>query len=173
MSAGETQSSLRQRRKSSAESIKTVDDFHKTRKDEEVVWGKTPAGEVFRVPTTHDVLTALFHPAYPKSHLDILNLGLLGLQLVLFFVLPRSVARVFFVLYFAFWRAAYDLGLGWVLTKQSKRKWIVKEVQRRGWLDEQCRPAVRNWIRQQLQGKMGKDYSFDVGFTLWVLRYYA
>lgn len=77
MSAGETQSSLRQRRKSSAESIKTdttVDDFHKTRKDEEVVWGKTPAGEVFRVPTTHDVLTALFHPAYPKSHLDILNL---------------------------------------------------------------------------------------------------
>lgn len=48
MSAGETQSSLRQRRKSSAESIKTdttVNDFHKTRKDEEVVWGKTPAGE--------------------------------------------------------------------------------------------------------------------------------
>ncbi|KAF9810132.1 hypothetical protein IEO21_07115 [Rhodonia placenta] len=175
MSAGETQSSLRQRRKSSAESIKTdttVNDFHKTRKDEEVVWGKTPAGEVFRVPTTHDVLTALFHPAYPKSHLDILNLGLLGLQLVLFFVLPRSVARVFFVLYFAFWRAAYDLGLGWVLTKQSKRKWIVKEVQRRGWLDEQCRPAVRNWIRQQLQGKMGKDYSFDglpLEYNAWLL----
>lgn len=114
------------------------------------------------MPTTHDVLTTLFHPAYPKSHLDLLNLGLLGLQLVLFFVLPRHISRPFFFVYFAFWRAAYDLGLGWVLTKQSKRKWIVREVQRLGWLDEKRRPAVRDWVRQQLVGKMGKDYSFDV-----------
>ena len=33
---------------------------------------------VFRVPTTHDVITALFHSSYPKSHIDILNLGLLA-----------------------------------------------------------------------------------------------
>ena len=115
-------------------------------------------------------ITALFHPAYPKSHLDLLNLGLLGLQLVLFCVLPRHVAKPFFLVYFAFWRAAYDLGLGWVLTKQSKRKWIVREVQRLGWLDEKRRPAVRNWIRQQLAGKMGKDYSFDVRPALYVTR---
>ena len=117
--------------------------------------------EVFRVPTTHDVLT-LFDPRYPKSHIDLLNLGLLGFQLVLFFALPRSTSRVFFVLYFALWRSAYNAGLGWVLTKQSKKKWIVKEVQKLGWLDETRQPVVRNWIRKQLSGKMGKDYSFDV-----------
>lgn len=117
---------------------------------------------VFRVPTTHDVLTALFHPAYPKSHFDLLNLGLLGMQLLLFFFLPRSVSRPFFLCYFAFWRASYDAGLGWVLTQQSKKKWVVREIQRLGWLDEKRRPAVRNWIRAQLVGKMGKDYSFDV-----------
>jgi len=89
-------------------------------------------------------------------------LGLLSIQLVLFFLLPRKASQVFFFLYFAFWRAAYDAGLGWVLTKQSKKKWIVKEVQRLGWLDEKRRPAVRNWIRKQLADKMGKDYSFDV-----------
>lgn len=116
---------------------------------------------VFRVPTTHDVLT-LFHPGYPKSHIDLLNLGLLGLQLVLFFALPRQAGRVFFLLYFAFWRVAYDVGLGWVLTKQSKKKWIVKEVQRLGWLDEKRQPEIRHWIGQQLAGKMGKDYSFEV-----------
>lgn len=121
---------------------------------------------VFRVPTTHDVLTGLFHPRYPKSHLDILNLSLLGLQLVLFYVLPRPAAKVFFLFYFAFWRAAYDAGLGWVLTKQSKKKWMVREVQRLGWLDENRNPAARNWIRAQLQGKMGKDYSFDVSNLL-------
>ncbi|KAG8215187.1 phospholipid methyltransferase-domain-containing protein [Butyriboletus roseoflavus] len=139
---------------------------------EEVVWGKTPNGQVFRVPTTHDVLTALFHPAYPKSHLDILNLSLLGFQLVLFYVLPRSASKVFFLVYFAFWRAAYDAGLGWVLTKQSKKKWIVREIQRLGWLDQNRKPAMRNWIRAQLAGKMGKDYSFDelpLEYNSWLL----
>ncbi|EIN05166.1 hypothetical protein PUNSTDRAFT_146058 [Punctularia strigosozonata HHB-11173 SS5] len=141
------------------------------REQQQVVWGKTPGGEVFRVPTTHDVLT-LFHPAYPKSHLDLLNLFLLGSQIALFFWLPTSVRKPFFLVYFAFWRAAYDAGLGWVLTKQSKRKWIVKEVQRRGWLDEKRRPEVRAWIRKQLQGKMGGDYSFDelpLEYNTWLL----
>ena len=117
---------------------------------------------VFRVPTTHDVVTALFHPSYPKSHIDIINLAFLALQLVLFYTLRSTPRRLFFFLYFAFWRAAYDAGLGYVLTKQSKRKWIVKTVQRLGWLDQRRRPEVREWIRRQLVGKMGKDYSFDV-----------
>jgi phosphatidylethanolamine N-methyltransferase len=104
------------------------------------------------------------NPNYPKSDFDILNLGLLGLQLVLYLLFSRPTAQIFFLFYFAFWRTAYDAGLGWVLTKQSKKKWIVKEVQRLGWLDETRRPAVRDWIRKQLVGKMGNDYSFDVGF---------
>ena len=126
---------------------------------------------VFRVPTTHDVLT-LFHPGYPKSHLDILSLFLLGSQIVAFALLPTSQARPFFLAYFAFWRIAYDVGLGWVLTKQSKRKWIVREMQRLGWLDEKRHPAARAWIRKQLAGKMGKDYSFDVraGLLRWSIR---
>lgn len=116
---------------------------------------------VFRVPTTHDVMT-LFDPRYPKSHLDLVNLALLSVQLILFAWLSRRGAQLFFFLYFVFWRTAYDAGLGYVLTKQSKKKWIVREVQRRAWLDEEKRPEVRAWIKSQLQGKMGKDYSFDV-----------
>lgn len=177
-----SQGELRRRKvsdskKEDVSSRPSVDD---ARTKEEVVWGKTPSGEgaflslvdelsrsddcnqpVFRVPTTQDVLT-LFHPAYPKTHIDILNLTLLGLQLALFYFLPRHIAKGFFLFYFAFWRLAYDAGLGWVLTKQSKKKWVLRLVQRYGWLDEKRRPHVRNWIRNQLSGKMGKDYSFDV-----------
>ena len=181
---------LRQRRAPSAtalvaesigDAVEHSQDDHERR--EEVVWGKTPGGEgmiiqfildivysiifgvVFRVPTTHDVLTTLFHPGYQKSHLDLLNLTLLGLQIVLFLFLSREVAQIFFLFYFTFWRAAYDGGLGWVLTKQSKKKWIVREVQRLGWLDEKRKPAIRNWVRKQLADKMGKDYSFDVSLS--------
>ena len=121
---------------------------------------------VFRVPTTHDVLTTLFHPGYPKSHLDLLNLTLLAFQILLFAFLPRKMSQAFFFVYFAFWRGMYDLGLGWVLTKQSKKKWIVREVQRLGWLDSERRPRVRKWIKEQLVGKMGKDYDFDVSYVL-------
>ncbi|KAG8978779.1 phosphatidylethanolamine N-methyltransferase, partial [Tulasnella sp. 427] len=129
---------------------------------EEVVWGKTPSGQVFRVPTTHDVITALFNPLQPKSHIDLLNLGLLGLQILIFLAFPRSFTRPFFFLYFAFWRAAYDAGLGWVLTKQSKKNWIVREVQRRGWLNAERRPKVREWIKNELNMKMDTDFDFDV-----------
>jgi hypothetical protein len=118
---------------------------------------------VFRVPTTHDVLTTLFHPDYPKSHLDMLNLALLASQILLFMFLPRGASQVFFFIYFAFWRGMYDLGLGWVLTKQSKKRWIVREVQRLGWLDGERRPQTRQWIKKQLAGKMGGDYDFNVG----------
>ncbi|KAH8077088.1 phosphatidylethanolamine N-methyltransferase [Cristinia sonorae] len=175
--AEDPQASLRLRRKISKDSTTTVTpseaEFQPTnaKKRDEVVWGKTPGGDVFRVPTTHDVLT-LFHPGYPKSHIDLLNLGLLGLQLVLFALLSRTKAKIFFFFYFVFWRLAYDVGLGWVLTKQSKKKWIVREVQRLGWLDETRMPGVRSWIRAQLAGKMGKDYSFDdlpLEYNTWLL----
>ncbi|KAF5376745.1 hypothetical protein D9615_007890 [Tricholomella constricta] len=169
------QNFLRQRNGAAKEPSSPLDEPQKGSerpRREEIVWGKTPGGEVFRVPTTHDVLTTLFHPGYPKSHLDLLNLGLLGLQLIVFFLLPRHASQIFFFFYFAFWRGAYDAGLGWVLTKQSKKKWIVREVHRLGWLDANRRPAVRNWIREQLQGKMGKDYSFDelpLEYNTWLL----
>jgi phosphatidylethanolamine N-methyltransferase len=162
------------------------------------------ANTVFKVPTTHDVLT-LFNPAYPKSHFDILSLFLLGSQLVVFFTFvyknrqrpdiltlspdsnnwtisiqsiqpPRSPlkywAQAFFLAYFTFWRLAYNLGLGIVLTKQSKKRWIVRYVQQQGWLDSTRRPKVRDWIKRQLSGKMGKDYGFDglpVEYNAWLL----
>ncbi|KAF8890763.1 phosphatidylethanolamine N-methyltransferase [Infundibulicybe gibba] len=166
-------SNLRQRHPTDTtkDALDATDDARPLQR-EEIVWGKTPGGDVFRVPTTHDVLTTLFHPEYPKSHLDLLNLALLGFQILLFFFLPKSIRSLFFLFYFAFWRSAYDAGLGWVLTKQSKKKWIVREVQRLGWLDETRCPGVRNWIRDQLAGKMGKDYSFDelpLEYNTWLL----
>ena len=91
-----------------------------------------------------------------------MNLALLISQVALFLLWPRRLSRHFFFWSFVVWRAAYNAGLGWVLTKQSKRKWIVREVQKRGWLDGSKRPEVRAWIRKQLSVKMGCDYDFDV-----------
>ena len=96
------------------------------------------------------------------QNIDVLTLALLGLQVVLFFALPLSTSRYFFLVYFAVWRLAYNCGLGYVLRKQSETKWIVKTVLKQGWMDSKRRPAVRNWIASELKAKMGKDYEFDV-----------
>ncbi|KIK66289.1 hypothetical protein GYMLUDRAFT_157632 [Collybiopsis luxurians FD-317 M1] len=175
-SQSQSQSFLRQRSTpavttTQSQSVSDELQHQKVATKREVVWGKTPSGQVFRVPTTHDVLT-LFNPTYPKSHFDILSLVLLGSQIALFFLFPTRVSQVFFLIYFAFWRTAYDAGLGWVLTKQSKKRWIEKQVQKFGWLDEKRRPEVREWVRKQLVGKMGKDYSFDelpMEYNTWLL----
>ncbi|KAH8920071.1 hypothetical protein BT69DRAFT_1284313 [Atractiella rhizophila] len=141
-------------------------------KKEKIVYGKTPSGTVFPLPTTHSFLHSLFSPSTHKSHLDILLLFLLGIQVFLFFTLSNGTARWFFMLYFAAWRAAYNGGLGWILKRQSERRWIVREVQRRGWFDETQNPRVRNWIKAELECKMGSDYNFEslpLEYNVWLL----
>lgn len=120
---------------------------------------------MFKIPQTHDMLSSLFDPRLPKSHIDILTLSLLALQVVLFVSLPLSVSRYFFMVYFAMWRLAYNAGLGYVLRQQSETKWIVRTVVRQGWMDEERRPKVYKWITSELSAKMGKDYDFKVGFA--------
>ncbi|GAA6046822.1 hypothetical protein JCM3770_005660 [Rhodotorula araucariae] len=135
-------------------------------------YGKTPDGTVFKIPQTHNMLSSLFDPRFPKSNIDLLTLFLLGSQLVLFVALPRPAARLFFGLYFALWRLAYDAGLGYVLRRQSEHRWIVKTVQREGWFDLDRRPAIARWVRSELRKKMGRDYDFEnvpLEFNVWIL----
>lgn len=108
------------------------------------------------------MLTGCFCIDATLQNIDILTLFLLGTQIVLFLTLSRSTARWFFGLYFAFWRLAYDAGLGYVLRKQSETRWIVKNVARHGWFDRERQPATANWVRNELKKKMGSDYDFEV-----------
>ncbi|CAG7852914.1 Phosphatidylethanolamine N-methyltransferase Short=PEAMT [Serendipita indica DSM 11827] len=159
--------------------------LHDSRREnasDDTVWGKVDDGKPFKVPTTHDVMT-LFNPYYPKSHFDVLSLFLLGSQLVIcgwFLHLHRlnpqwgaqKAAKGFFLVYFMFWRAMYDAGLGWVLTKQSKKKWIVNLVKRAGWFDKEKNPHTRAWLKRQLVVKMGSDYDFEdlpLEYNTWLL----
>ncbi|BGP19913.1 hypothetical protein JCM10213_008612 [Rhodosporidiobolus nylandii] len=134
--------------------------------------GRTPDGTVFQIPKTHNMVSSLFDPRFPKSNIDLLTLFLLGSQIILFLTLPRTLGRWFFGLYFAFWRLAYDAGLGHVLKQQSETRWIVKTVAKNGWFDLDRKPAVARWVRNELGKKMGKDYNFEavpLEFNVWIL----
>ncbi|GAA5917984.1 hypothetical protein JCM6882_004881 [Rhodosporidiobolus microsporus] len=141
-------------------------------KQSEGPYGKTPDGTLFKIPQTHNMISSLFDPRFPKSNIDILTLFLLGTQIILFVVLPRPVARWFFGLYFAFWRLAYDAGLGYVLRRQSESRWIVKNVAWHGWFDSARQPTTAGWVRSELKKKMGNDYDFEavpLEFNVWIM----
>ena len=118
---------------------------------------RQPLSLVFKVPTTHSFVHTLSHTIF-TSHLTILTLATLALQGVLFWWLPRWIAGPFFFLYFAFWRAAYDGGLGWVLRKQSEKKWIVRKLRSYGWLAKgEDRSDWAGWWKKELEAKLGNE----------------
>ncbi|CAO1623806.1 unnamed protein product [Parajaminaea phylloscopi] len=133
--------------------------------------GTTKDGNTFVVPHTPDMLSSIFNPREPKTPLDFITLGSLTFQIVLYFLLPRGAAQVFFLLYFAFWRAAYNAGLGHILKMQSERNWITKTVKAKGWFDQQRNPKSYKWVRSHLETKMEKDYSFEacpLDYNVWI-----
>lgn len=139
---------------------------------------------VFKVPTTHSFVHTISHTIF-TSHLTQFTLATLGFQCLLFWYLPRSVSGPFFLVYFAFWRAAYDGGLGWVLRKQSEKKWIVRRLQQWGWLEKQqqdqdsnkgTKPALTGWAawwKKELEAKSGQEgYRWDnvpEEFNAWLM----
>jgi len=63
-------------------------------------------------------------------------------------------------------------GLGYILTKQSKQRWIVNWFKKSGFLDENKHPKIKAWIQRQVTIKLGKDYDFDahpIEYNVWVL----
>lgn len=134
--------------------------------------GRTPDGRLFHVQDTPDMLSSIFRPDLPKTPLDLVTLFSLALQLVLFCTLSRAQAQTFFMVYFGFWRLSYNLGLGYLLTQQSQTRWLVRLVDRHGWMDAKRAPKTCAWVRQQLVTKMGKQYKFEempLEYNTWLL----
>jgi phosphatidylethanolamine N-methyltransferase len=118
------------------------------------------------------MLTSIFAPNQPKTALDIITIASLTLQIVLFFVLSGTSRVVFFGVYFAFWRGAYNGGLGFILKAQSEKRWIVKVVKKKGWMDVKRKPKVHEWVKHHLDVKMEKDYDFDampLEYNVWLM----
>ncbi|OCF30914.1 phosphatidylethanolamine N-methyltransferase [Kwoniella heveanensis BCC8398] len=173
----DNQSTIRQRKvqaqaenhhADNAPSTENDDEKNTTDKEEEVNWGKTPSGEVFRVPATHSFLHTMLTTTH-RSSLTRATLFSLLAQPLLFYLLRNhnTIRSAFFLLYFAFWRGAYDWGFAWVLRKQSEKKWVVRLLKNRGWLDTDSDvggeegKAWARWWKRELEMKMGEGYRWE------------
>ncbi|KAG0168996.1 phosphatidylethanolamine N-methyltransferase [Apophysomyces sp. BC1034] len=133
--------------------------------------GKTPDGKTFRVPTTREMVTSLLNPKESKSFFDWITLGTMAVEVALFFMLPLHIKQILFIFIFAFWRLAYNVGLGILLKYQSDQRGLVRWAKQNRLFDP-TNPKTCQWLQQQLSMKMGSDYDFETApleYNTWLL----
>lgn len=151
-----------------------IQDNHDNDKDKDkgkdnVSYGRTPSGVVFAIPQTHSFLHSLLNPFSPKSNIDLITLSTLSIQILLFLTLSNvKLKRWVFGTSFAMWRLGYNVGLGWVLTKQSKQRWIVNKAKHYQLFptstESGSEEGKTTWAERELNMKMGKSYQTKVSF---------
>ncbi|KAH6856504.1 phosphatidylethanolamine N-methyltransferase [Chaetomium sp. MPI-CAGE-AT-0009] len=126
-------------------------------------YGRTPDGTVFVVPETHDMVSQLLDPREPKNLSDVLVLAILALHIWAAYTLPWSLKRLAFALIFLFWRASYNVGIGYLLTVQSNYKLLVTWAKRMQLFENPStgknpRPWLYQLLQNELEAKIPKDY---------------
>lgn len=123
---------------------------------------------MFRVPQTHSFVHTMTK-TFTRSSLTRWTVFSLVAQPVLFFLLAGypTLRSAFFLIYFAFWRGAYDFGFAWLLRQQSENRYIIRTLRQWGWLDEKSESgggegrAWARWWKRELEMKMGAGYKWD------------
>lgn len=137
-------------------------------KDEKArrTFGRTPTGQVFTVPYTHDMVSQLLSPSEPKNISDILVLLILAMHILLFWFLPTGARISVFATMFLLWRACYNLGIGYLLHVQSHEKKLIRwAAKSKIFVDpskgENPHPRIYSFVKRELETKIPKDYRFE------------
>ena len=132
---------------------------------------------VFTVPYTHDMVSQLLSPSEPKNISDIAVLGVLGVHIFALWALPASLRIPVFACLYLFWRAWYNVGIGYLLHMQSHYQMLVRWARKSKIFvnpatGKNPRPGLYRFIKREFETKIPKDYSFDsapLEYNTWLL----
>src|SRR6187399_2419574 len=71
------------------------------------------------------MVSQLLDPRQPKNLSDAVVLAILALHILAAYYLPSYLKHPFFSVVFLFWRAAYNVGIGYLLKVQSNHALLV------------------------------------------------
>lgn len=132
---------------------------------------------VFIVPQTHDMVSQLLSPSQPKNLSDLAVLAALAGLIFLLYVLPTSARKPVFAVIFLFWRAAYNLGIGWLLHMQSNHNRLVLWAKNSHLFENPDKGTNKhrtlyNLLEREMETKIPKDYKFEeapLEYNTWLL----
>ncbi|WEW57429.1 phosphatidylethanolamine N-methyltransferase [Emydomyces testavorans] len=158
---------------------------------EKKTFGRTPDGtgessqfraaldrcNVFTVPNTRDMVSQLLSPSEPKNLSDILVLSILACHILLLRFLPASLRIGAFAFIFLFWRAAYNIGIGWLLHMQSNHRTLVLWARKSQLFvnpstGRNPHSRLYHFIKRELETKIPEDYCFEkapIEYNTWLV----
>ena len=112
------------------------------------------------------MVSQLLSPSEPKNLSDILVLLILILHILLLWGLPPSLKVPVFAATFLFWRAGYNIGIGYLLQMQSHQKLLVRWAKKSKIFvnpdtGENPHPKLFRFIKRELETKIPQDYHFE------------
>lgn len=123
------------------------------------------------------MVSQLLSPSEPKNISDIIVLFILGLHILTLWLLPASWRVNAFATIFIFWRASYNLGIGWLLHMQSHHKMLVRWASNSGiFVDPSTgrnpHPRLYRFMKKELETKVPNDYKFEeapIEYNTWLV----
>lgn len=123
------------------------------------------------------MVSQLLSPSQPKNISDLVVLAVLGLHILVICLLPSSLRVPIYAVVFLFWRAGYNLGIGYLLHAQSRHLKLVAWAKKSKIFvnpkkGANSHPRLYRILKQEMETKIPEDYRFEdapVEYNTWLL----
>ena len=123
------------------------------------------------------MVSQLLDPRQPKNLSDAVVLVILALHILLAYTLPDGLKLPVFAVVFMFWRASYNIGIGYLLHVQSHHRRLVAWTKKLKLFErpengDQPRPWLYDLLKREFEAKIPTDYAFDkapLEYNTWLL----
>ncbi len=123
------------------------------------------------------MVSQLLSPSQPKNLSDLVVLAVLGIHIMSLYLLPPPLRSSVFAVVFLFWRACYNIGIGYLLHIQSKHIRLVRWAKKTRIFENPMEGKNKNvWLyntmKRELETKIPHDYNFEdapVEYNTWLV----
>ena len=116
-------------------------------------------GEEFIAPETHDIIKSLFDPYIKKSILTKVILLLLFLSTTIFWLVRDNKLRIqIYIGMYLFWRLSYNVGIGYLLRKQSNEFMLLDYAKENQIFDSKSKSLLARLAQFEIRSQMDSLY---------------
>ena len=123
------------------------------------------------------MVSQLLSPSQPKNLSDAVVLLILGIHILTIYFLPPYLRIPIYAAIFLFWRACYNVGIGYLLHLQSKHWRLVSWAKRSKVFvnpktGDNPHPILFHMLKQEMETKISKDYKFEdapIEYNTWLV----
>lgn len=123
------------------------------------------------------MVSQLLSPSQPKNISDLVVLAVLGVHIATLFLLPAPLRIPVFAAVFLFWRACYNVGIGYLLHIQSRHWRLVAWAKNsKIFVDPKTggnpHPMLYHILKREMETKIPQDYKFEnapIEYNTWLV----